>query len=279
VLTNTFVQNNEHIGWDLSFEAWESGMSVFLNSSNYMFVRNTGTTDFTSVIDTTYTSPWKYDYPTGETHRTAIGSWHNADKSSKNEVYIVDRGSDEVGFPLGFFKLQILESTIEYYKIRVGSLDNTVDEIVTLLKNSDKRWIQFSFDELSKKELEPDIENWHLLFTQYTDYDLTDQGDTIPYLVRGALINQTNTEAVLVDNVPFNEINIDLVDQLDFSNHLNAIGYDWKFFSLDNGIYTVIEGMNYVIKHKSGTYFKLRFIGFYGENGDKGYPTFEIISL
>lgn len=279
ILTNQFVLNQEHFDWDLSFESAENGKFIFLNSSNFIFVRNAGKVAFETVTDTNYTSDWAYDFPTGETHRTAFGHWFNADKTSKNNVYIVDQGKDINGLDIGYFKMQILNVNNTEYIIRTARLDNSEDQTITISKNPDKRWVQYKFGENTKAEKEPDSENWHLLFSQYTDYDITDLGDTISYLVRGALLNQNNIEVVLVDNVPFQNIDINLVPQLEFSSHFNAIGYDWKYFSFDIGIYTVKDGMSYVIKEKNGTYFKLRFLGFYDDNGDKGYPSFEIISL
>lgn len=279
ILSNEFVLLQEHLPWDLSFESSEEGKFIYLNSSNFMFVRNAGNVPFESVTDTNYTSPWRYDYPTGEYNKTGVGYWFNANNSSKNQVYIVDRGNDILGFKIGYFKIQIVSVSNTEYVIRVANLDNTADQTVTISKNPDKRWVQYTFGDNTSIEKEPDSENWHLLFTQYTDFDLTENGDTVPYSVRGALLNQNNIQAVLVNNVDFQDIDINLVPQLDFSSDFNAIGYDWKVFSIDTGVYEIKEGVSYVIKEKQGTYFKLRFLGFYGDNGDKGYPSFEIISL
>lgn len=279
ILSNQFVLKQEHLPWDLSFESSEEGQFIYLNSSNFMFVRNAGNVPFESVTDTNYNAPWRYDYPSGESDKTGFGYWFNTDKTSKNDVYIVDRGNDIIGFKIGYFKIQILSVSETAYVIRVANLDNTADQTLTIAKNPDKRWVQYAFGDSGSIDKEPDTENWHLLFTQYTDYDLTETGDTVPYSVRGALINQNNIQAVLVDNIAFGEIDMELIPQLNFSSNFNAIGYDWKDFSIDTGVYEVKEGMSYVIKEKQGTYFKLRFLGFYGDNGDKGYPSFEIISL
>ena len=108
ILSNQFVLSQEHFDWDLSFESQEDGKFIYLNSSNYVFVRNVGNVDFESVTDTNYTSPWKYDFPTGETHKTAFGYWFNTDYSSKNNVYIVDQGKDVDGLDIGYFKIQIV---------------------------------------------------------------------------------------------------------------------------------------------------------------------------
>lgn len=279
ILTNEFVQNNEHMGWDLSFEANEEGIYVFLNSSNYALARSAGVVDFESVSDTTGITPWKYDFPTQKAENSSIRTWFNADNSSKNEVYIVDRGLDKQGIPIGYFKLQIISVNAISYKIKVASLDNTNMREVDIFKNSDKRWIQFSFDEVQAKEMEPNIENWHILFTQYTGITISATNDTVPYLVRGALINPTNLEGILVTTVSFDAIDKDYATQLELTKNANCIGYDWKSFSLSDGTYTIVPDMSYVLKHKSGIYYKLRFVGFYSDSGEKGYPNFEVIAL
>ncbi len=83
----------------------------------------------------------------------------------------------------------------------------------------------------------------------------------------------------MVDDIDFKDINSSIIPQLQFSSDFNAIGFRWKYFSLNDGVYSIVPGMSYVIKEKNGTYFKLRFFGFYNNDGDKGYPSFEIIGL
>ena len=80
VLTNTFVLNQKHFDWDLSFESDAAGKFIYLNSSNFVFVKDLGNVVFESVTDTNYVTPWQYDFPTGESHKTAFGYWFNSDK-------------------------------------------------------------------------------------------------------------------------------------------------------------------------------------------------------
>ena len=57
------------------------------------------------------------------------------------------------------------------------------------------------------------------------------------------------------------------------------IGYDWKYYNLDAALYTIEPGLAYVIRDRDGFYYKLRFIDFYSEAGEKGYPKFEYVRL
>ncbi|HTF82223.1 MAG TPA: HmuY family protein, partial [Cytophagales bacterium] len=64
-----------------------------------------------------------------------------------------------------------------------------------------------------------------------------------------------------------------------FSNKANSIGYDWKTFDLNTGLYTIHDEMTYIIHDAKGFYYKLHFVDFYNGNGEKGYPTFEYQKL
>jgi len=67
--------------------------------------------------------------------------------------------------------------------------------------------------------------------------------------------------------------------EFNFSNEQNAIGYKWKIYDFDAQIYSVNSQMTYIIKSVSNRYFKLRFLDFYNNEGEKGFPSFEIQEL
>ena len=56
---------------------------------------------------------------------------------------------------------------------------------------------------------------------------------------------------------------------------MDAIGWEWKAYSFSTGVYTIWPNRNYFIHTVSGSYCKLRFIGFYSKDGLKGYPVIE----
>ena len=60
---------------------------------------------------------------------------------------------------------------------------------------------------------------------------------------------------------------------------MNAIGWDWKQYDMSSGPYTVDVTKNYIVKNQNGLYFKLRFIDFYDDIGEKGAPKFELQKL
>jgi hypothetical protein len=62
---------------------------------------------------------------------------------------------------------------------------------------------------------------------------------------------------------------------LTYSKALDAIGYEWKNYDFETGAYTVNSKEIYIIRNNVGIYFKLRFVGFYSNTGEKGYPVIE----
>ena len=63
---------------------------------------------------------------------------------------------------------------------------------------------------------------------------------------------------------------------LPFSNNWNEIGYDWKYYNLETGSYTIDSEILYCIRSTNGEYL-LRLLDFYDEVGATGTFTFECI--
>ena len=127
--------------------------------------------------------------------------------------------------------------------------------------------------------IEPAKNSWDLVFTQYTHL-FTNNTETPAYLVTGILTNYLNNVMVAIDSTTlFDEINLDLISSYNFSNDQDGIGYNWKRYDLENQVYTVNSEITYIIKDLSNRYFKMHFIDFYNDLGEKGYPKFEIQEL
>lgn len=278
VLTNQFVQETPHQPYDLEITNQPNDRHIFLNSSNFMYAKNVGAMAFESVVDTSGNAPWLYDNANGDPSRNAIGQWWDANGNTKNEVYIINRGIKPDGFPIGYKKLQILAASADAFTLRVANLDNTQDTTLTLTKDPDKLRAQFYFETNAIEDIEPFSNDWHLHFTQYTQ-GLGHEDDTIPYLVRGVLINQSRVTVARMDDEDFNAITRSDVLALDYSQAKNAIGHDWKFFSFDEQAYLTNPNQIYILKEISGNYFKLRFVDYYDDNGEKGNAKFEIEGL
>ena len=267
---NQIVSQNLKTEWDLGFEASFNGWRIILNSSNFMKVAElTGILfeDLNSEVGLT----WKYDNSIGISEETAIGDYRN-----KNNFYVVDLGVDKDGSSFGYKKIEIDTVTNYFFRIRSANLDNTNDTLIEINKDNDFNFVYLSLLTNSILEIEPIKDAWDLLFTRYTT-KLISGNDTIPYGVTGVLINYLADTEVALDTISnFSNIDYDMIGNYYFSNHQDAIGYDWKAY---DGQYTVNPEKNYIIKNIQDNYFKLRFIDFYDENGLKGSPKFEVQKL
>jgi len=128
-------------------------------------------------------------------------------------------------------------------------------------------------------EIQPEKTGWDLWFTQYTDLLFTDENEPYPYIVTGVLLNSNNVIAAFDTTMSFDDISSDDLLNFEFSTNQNKIGYEWKYYDFDNAVYTVFSNYNYIIRDVEGFYYKLRFIGFYNNQGEKGYPTIEYQQL
>jgi hypothetical protein len=266
---NRVVSQNKKTDWDLGFEATTDGWHIVLNTARGGAAANTGKTDVASVSSVN-DAEWRWDAHSGNLDSTAIGDYRG-----KNEVYLIDRGYDELGTHTGYRKIVLLDVTETYYSIKVAELDGTNETTIRIEKDTTVNFVSFSFNQNKVVSIQPPKQEWDLLFTQYIHLF---EDPPVPYLVTGVLINR-NLEATAVYDKPFEEISFDNVDQYSFSKAINVIGYDWKEYSFNAGSYVIFPEKNYIVKSHEGRYFKLHFIDFYNENGDKGAPLMEIQEL
>lgn len=266
--TNAMVSQNHKTLWDLGFESTATGNKVILNSAKYMQAVNTGTTNFAVVNDTTG-FVFSIDMPSGSLDSTAIGNW------APNEVYIIDRGFNELGAHQGFSKVQFTGVTATEYNVHFANLNGTNAVSMTIPKDDNYNFTFLSLDG-NLAAIAPPKEDWDLHFSQYTHFYYND-GTT--YLVTGCLSNRNKVEVTPVFDKAFTDITIDDVATHTFSKNINTIGFDWKEYDFDEGSYIIYYTKNYIIKSTEGKYYKLHFIDFYDNFGIKGTPTFEFQEL
>ncbi len=269
--TNTVVNQNPKISWDLGFETSATGYRVILNTSKAMFVRNTNNTDFTAAADTLgFAANKRWDESSGNLDSTAIGDWRNT-----NSVYLIDRGYSETGVHQGFEKIQFQTVDVNKYVVRFSKLNGTEDTTLEINKDSTYNFTFLSFSSGSTTLVEPPKTAWDLEFTQYTHifYDTP----ITPYLVTGCLLNRYHTKAKMDSTITFSAINFSSVENYTLSSSVNSIGYDWKVYT--NGTYITNTKMNYIIEDKEGIYYKLHFIDFFNSSGIKGNPKWEYQKL
>ncbi len=274
--TNTFVSENLKTSWDLGFESGIEGKHIFLNSSNLMFAARVENVSFNSVTDTVGLT-WKWDSSDGNLNTTAIGDWQ-----SGNYIYVIDRGTDFLGDHRGFSKVVFNSVSSNEYSFRIANLDGTNDQQVFVQKNNEVNNTAFSITSNKVVQIQPPKSDWDIKFTQYIHYfdffqelQLEDE----PYLVTGVVLNRHNVQVAEFFNKEYDQISFEDVSSLNFSSNIDAIGYDWKEFDFSQNNYTVLTTNIYIIKTTEGFFYKMRFLDFYNDQGDKGTPVFEFQEL
>ena len=263
---NETVSENTKTDWDLLFYENNEEHHIILNSSTYAKSASVDL-EFDSEINISELD-FISDSPEGINSGLSITNIYS-------KTIVVDRGFNLNGTQRGYKKFNILEINNEYIDLIIANLDNSQYEEVRILKELGKEKYTYSFDD-GIVSIFPEDMSWDLLFTQYTH--IFNDGTT--YLLTGVLTNYLNNVTVSIDTInEFNLINFSDIDNYNFSSNQDFIGYGWKNYNHSSGVFTIIENINYIIKDVNGFYFKMRFIDYYNESGEKGYPKFEIQKL
>jgi hypothetical protein len=281
--TDSTLFSNEKTIWDLGFDCADSGWQIILNSAKFMKLTKTGFTSISEFFDTTGVE-WTFDASSGNPDSNAVGEWIDITASPAtytNEVYIIDRGMDEEGKMLGAKKIQFYKWDNFNYYLRYANLDGSNPDSCIITKDLTKNYVGFSFNKRGYQiEIEPERYSWDLFFTQYTTILYTDVGHIpTPYLVLGVLLNPNAVMAGVLYDIDFNKVDFDYIKNITLSSRKDVIGYEWKQYNFQSGIYEVNTQNTYIIRDTDGYLYKLRFISFYNDNGDKGYPQFEFVRL
>lgn len=257
--------------WDLCFQSTADGWHIWINGGNLAMIANMNTQDF-DAITSTNGAAWKWDESSWNIDSTAIGDWRNDRK-----VYVMDLGYEKPA-EQRYKKIIFQTLTDTYYEIEFANLDGSDVHVMQVPKNELFAYAYFSFVEGGTLlNIEPDNQRWDILFTRYR-YIFYDLNPPLPYLVTGVLINPGI--AIAIDST-FSFSDIDYAKALDFtySDKRDIIGYNWKYYDFDNAAYVVRSNINYIIRDMEGVYWKMHFIDFYNNGGEKGYPQFEFQRL
>ncbi|MCW3126910.1 MAG: hypothetical protein JWO03_2568 [Bacteroidetes bacterium] len=274
--TFQFTDSNSHFGYDMAFDCDPTSYNIWINGSKLMFACRTGKYNLAdaSMADS-IGNGWHEELGSGLPAENAIGVWGGP--SSNKEVYLLNLGTDIKGQSLGFRKVQMGDCTGDNYVVTWCNLDGSDMHTVTVLRKANRNKVYLSFADAGVKDLEPDYNNWDIIFTRYSIYFPV---QNLPYQVTGVLTNPHKSMAYFMDSTSaFDSIKIAGVDQSKFTQSLDNIGYTWKSYGLGTtGQYTWNEKYTYILR-SDGRYYKIRFLGFYNAAGDEGYPKFQIDEL
>ena len=268
--------------WDLGFASDSNGVRIILNSSNFMKAADMGIVPIGFPADTSGVT-WKFDKSDGNPDSSAIMGWiipNGSDTTYSRHLFVIDRGMDEQGNLRGLRQVIFDSLKGNTFYFRFSNYNGTGLTSFSVSKQPGRNFAGFSFASGGQvKQVEPLRSDWDLKFTQYTTLLFTDLGEAYPYLVTGVLINPYKVAVAIDETNAFQDIKMANVSSYTFSSAEDQIGYDWKFYSFESGSYTVVTNKTYIIRDTEGFYFKLRFVSFYNQAGEKGYPVFEFQEL
>lgn len=256
--------------WDLSLSTENDAWQIRLNSSRLMKLWKSPYTAIYEIINTEEieADDWLYDTPDGTLQGNAFGDWRNS-----NEIYVIDMGVSNIdGSSYGFYKCKLISVGETNYTIDLAEIAATSWTRVEIPKLKTQAEVLFS---ITNREVisRPDAGQYELFFTQYT-HIFDEEDGPLPYLVTGALIDN-GVEVALVNDKDYDDINSNDIANYTFENRLDMIGYDWKNYDLDLGVFTIFPEKNYLVKNRFGNVYKLHFIDFYNDQGIKGFPKLE----
>ena len=264
------VHSSKVSSWDLAFENSKDGIGVYLNGGDGLALVETKKTDFSDI--TRYDcddEQWFQDDPNGDAKESAIGDW-NKDQTSRDKIYIIRLNSSNTETRT----LKLHKVTDDYYEFEVGKIGSNQTTSCKIYKDPTR---VYSYYDLEKMEtvldVEPIKESWDILFTRY-GFTFYEEDPPLPYIVTGVLGNPMTT-AFKDSTSSFYDIGSEIIGQGTLSSDRDVIGYDWKRYDFDLGLYHIHQEYNYIIKTQNEEYFKLRFLSFYDQNGVKGSPSFE----
>lgn len=266
--------------WDLAFACPDGNLHIKLNTGKELLVHETPETDINANYTIIQGMEWRYDVPSGNLDSTAVGEWwSNGNGTSKMKMYVVDMGINYKGGER-YKKIQVQKADNTGFWIKAGDLNknNVADYFIPKDAKYNYAYLDLTTGQI-ETDLEPEKDNWDLVFTRYT-HIFHDQGPTpIPYQVTGVLLNPNGVQAYEERDMKFDDITIDYAQNLNFTNNADVVGYDWKDYNQTTGRYVVYSNRTYIIKTISGYYYKMRFIDFYDLQGKKGNPVFDLQRL
>lgn len=270
--TNTVVAQNSKTAWDLAFACGTDAWQVRVSTARFMRAIKTTTNDITLPTDTNgFGAQWEYDHSEGMSDSLAFGDWRADDK-----VFVLDLGIDAEGTSLGIRRIKFLNSTSTQFTFEVAGMDGTNVQQFTVQKDPSRAYVHFSILNGQQVTIAPQQGSYDLVFTQYT-YQF--YGPYLAYLVAGTVNGFSGCRVSEFFTSDFTQVSLADTITNPFSNKEDVIGYDWKEYNFDTGLYTVFPDHVFIIQDTEGFFFKLHFTDWYNAAGQRGNPRFEVMGL
>ncbi|MXV39107.1 T9SS type A sorting domain-containing protein [Flavobacteriaceae bacterium Ap0902] len=147
--------------------------------------------------------------------------------------------------------------TIKYALWDGNAWGSDMTNFVSNTENTDRF---FNYLKLSTNELvvaSPETNAWDLKFTKYSTLVTNNNGEEMPYTVTGVLQNPNVTVAQVEGEATD-------ISNLDYSEDINTIGYDWKSLN-SNWEYEIVPNQFYYVKSED-TVYRMVFESFEGSS-------------
>lgn len=265
--------------WDLAFESKSFGFRITMNGGAGVLIANSGKTRFERVNDPEYLH-YRWDEASGGDSISLI-NWCDKNMISKDSVYVVDRGILKQD-PYRFYQFKILGVTPYAYFLEICDIKGKNIKQIEIPKNPLKQNTYLSFGDGNPRfmDFEPYKKDWQFCFLRYR-WVYYEFNPPLLYTVTGIYINNENIQVAVDSTFKFESIGMKDLENMNFHNRRDIIGYDWKNYDFNNGRYKTRNHVNYIIKtnEPQPKFFKLRFTDFYSVDGLKGSPKFEISEI
>jgi hypothetical protein len=253
---------------------------VIVNSGNQLGIYPTGSSNFGAISGITGEGPWQFDNSSGSPCSTAVGKWVHFNGNTieyTQEVYLI--GKDDGISYRPFRKIVFTEWDSAYYKVIHAKLDGSDLHEAKIEKDSSYNFVYYNFRQPdSTLKLEPAKTKWDIVFTPYYTILYTDEGVPTPYQVRGVLLNPYKVKAAADTSTNFYLQTLADTNHLEFTGRLDVIGHAWKDAVVDesnnSATYRIVPGIHYVIRDIENNFFKLKFVSYFNDFGERGYPRF-----
>jgi hypothetical protein len=283
--TNSIMAENGNAEWVLRFGARAGDWHVGVNSANYWGVYNTGSENPDSIPDNPEQDKWIFDHSSGDPDSSAFAGWvifTEEDTTYTHHIYLL--GSyDGISYKASW-AVQLYHVDKTQYQFRIRAITGSAWQDFEIPKSPNYNYQHFTTSGGGKTvQIEPDQDLWDLQFTQYGSIIFTDEGEPTPYYVRGVLLNR-HIVSTSVDSVnAFANITFEHLSGYNFSRQQDFIGYEWKDVEVDvnsnTAVYTVRPDITYIIMDTEGFFYKFRFVSYYNDLGEKGFPVIEHLRL
>jgi|WetSurMetagenome_2_1015567.scaffolds.fasta_scaffold29429_2 hypothetical protein len=290
-LENGVISSTNHSEWDIAFSVPLQTATVLINEGAGVELFCVGDTNFWSSVD-------EYTIDSKEPRLNSKSDWYTGAFNINASGYPnYGWGTYHAGSPdhnVGGDSIYVLKLSDGSYKkfmirvkmgqgsinlIRWANINGTGEQTVAVSTTAyfeKKNFIHFSLVNNEIKEIEPDYDQWDLLFTRYLVRVPTGSSTYVNYPVTGVLGNPEHINLAKVTGMKAETATeADIIGG--YGADADIIGYDWKETDPITHQMSLVDSVSYFVKNTTGKKYHLYFTEYSGLTD--GTITFKIKSI